>query len=210
MKTIAYLRVSSEKQDVDSQRLAILDYAQRQKLQINEFVEISVSSQRTPVERGLGTLLARLEDGDLLIVSELSRLGRSVGQIITLVHELVRRGVVFTAIKENIQLGQKRYDLQGKVMVTMFGLFAEIERDLISERTKAGLATARARGKLLGRPPGTFRSRLDARRAEIEYLLSLKVSKASIAKIMGCSRTALVSFLKRRGMMSGNKPPRAD
>jgi len=205
VKTIAYLRVSSEKQDVDSQRLAILDYAQRQKLPIDEFVEISVSSRRSPAERGLGTLLARLEDGDLLIVSELSRLGRSVGQVITLVHELVRRGVVFTAIKENIQLGQKRYDLQGKVMVTMFGLFAEIERDLISERTKAGLATARAQGKLLGRPPGTFRSRLDACRAEIEHLLSLKVSKASIAKIVGCSRTALVSFLKRRGMNQNNR-----
>ncbi len=205
MKTIAYLRVSKESQDVDNQRLAILDYAHRNKFRVDEFIEIAVSSRRSPQERGLDELLEKLAAGDRLIVSELSRLGRSVGQIITLVHELVRRGGGFTAIKENIQLGQKRYDLQGKVMVTMFGLFAEIERDLISERTKAGLATARARGKLLGRPPGTFHSRLDARRAEIEHLLSLKVSKASIAKIVGCSRTALVSFLKRRGMSENNR-----
>jgi len=146
VKTIAYLRVSKESQDVDNQRLAILDYAHRNKFRVDEFIEIAVSSRRSPQERGLDELLEKLAAGDRLIVSELSRLGRSVGQIIILVHELVRRGVAFTAIKENITLGQRRYDLQGKVMVTLFGLFAEIERDLISERTKSGLAAARARG----------------------------------------------------------------
>ena len=204
MKTIAYLRVSKESQDVDNQRLAILDYAHRNKFRVDEFIEIAVSSRRSPQERGLDELLEKLAAGDRLIVSELSRLGRSVGQIIILVHELVRRGVAFTAIKENIALGQCRYDLQGKVMVTMFGLFAEIERDLISERTKSGLAAARARGKRLRRPPGSFSSRLDSRRPEIEQLLALKVSKASIAKIMGVSRSALVAFLERRGLAAAN------
>ena len=204
MKTIAYLRVSKESQDVDNQRLAILDYAHRNKFRVDEFIELAVSSRRSPQERGLDELLEKLAAGDRLIVSELSRLGRSVGQIIILVHELVRRGVAFTAIKENIALGQRRYDLQGKVMVTLFGLFAEIERDLISERTKSGLAAARARGKRLGRPPGSFSSRLDSRRPEIEQLLALKVSKASIAKIMGVSRSALVAFLERRGLAAAN------
>lgn len=202
MKTIAYLRVSSEKQDVDNQRLAILEYAHRNKFRVDEFMEVSVSSRRSPQERGLDELLEKLAAGDRLIVSELSRLGRSVGQIIILVNELVRRGVAFTAVKENIVLDGQKQDLQGKVMVTLFGLFAEIERDLISERTKSGLAAARARGQRLGRPPGTFTSRLDVRRPEIEHLLFLKVSKASIAKIMGVSRSALVAFLRRRGMRS--------
>ena len=190
---------------MDNQRLAILDYAHRHKFRVDEFIEISVSSRRSPQERGLDAMLEKLAAGDRLIVSELSRLGRSVGQIIILVNELVRRGVAFTAVKENIVLDGQKQDLQGKVMVTLFGLFAEIERDLISERTKSGLAAARARGKRLGRPPGTFSSRLDGRRPEIEHLLSLKVSKASIAKIMGVSRSALVAFLRRRGMMSGKK-----
>ena len=124
MKTVAYLRVSTGGQDLDSQRLAILDYAHRYHLHIDDFVEVTVSSRKTLKERGIEGLCAGMQAGDLMVVSELPRLGRSVGQIIQIVDDLVKNQIRFVAIKENIQLNGQQ-DIQGKVMVTMFGLFAE-------------------------------------------------------------------------------------
>jgi DNA invertase Pin-like site-specific DNA recombinase len=201
MKTIAYLRVSKDTQDTDNQRLAILDYAHKNKIEIDKFIKISASSRKSMRERRIDELFELLNVGDRLVVSELSRLGRSVGQIIQLVDYLIKKKVAFIAIKENIKLNGSQ-DIQTKVMVTMFGLFAEIERDLISERTKQGLAAAKAKGKIIGRPKGSFKSRLDGREAEIKDLLKKKVSKASIAKIMEISRTALYSFIKTRNLES--------
>lgn len=198
MTTIAYIRISTAGQDVDPQRLAILDYAHRQGLKVDEFVECQSSSRRNLTERGLGQVLDRLQSGDVLLVSELSRMGRSVGQVIQVVDELIQRRVRLVAIKENIQLDGKQ-NIQTKVMVTMFSLFAEIERDLISERTKEGLAAARAKGKHPGRPKGVWgKSRLNGREEEIQSLLRKTVSKTSIAKIMGVSRTALAHFIRTR------------
>ncbi len=198
MNTIAYMRISTAGQDLDPQRLAILDYAHRQGLKVDEFVECQSSSRRNLTERGLGQVLERLQPGDVLLVSELSRLGRSVGQVIQVVDELIQRRVRLVAIKENIQLDGKQ-NIQTKVMVTMFSLFAEIERDLISERTKEGLAAARAKGKHPGRPKGVWgKSRLNGREEEIQSLLRKTVSKTSIAKIMGVSRTALAHFIRTR------------
>ncbi len=200
MKTVAYLRVSTEQQDINSQRLGILDYANKNDLKVDEFMQIQRSSRKSGAERRLDDLLEKLQPGDKLIVSELSRLGRSLGQIIRLVDELVRRKIELIAVKENILLDGKQ-SIQNKVMVAMFGLFAEIERDLISERTKQGLAAARAKGKLLGRPKGSLgKSRLDGKEGEIKMLVSKGVSKTSIAKIMDISRTALLSFMKNRNL----------
>src|SRR4029450_6988601 len=151
MRTIAYVRVSTGGQDLDSQRLAILDYAHRQGLTVDPFVETHTSSRRPPDARGLDTLLQQLHPGNVLLVSELSRLGRSVGQIIQLVDRLMTPQVRRIAIKESLQLNGAQ-DMQTKVMVTTLSLFAEIERDLIAERTKEGLAAARAKGRLPGRP----------------------------------------------------------
>ena len=143
-------------------------------------------------------MLGELAAGDRLVVSELSRLGRSLGQVIQLVDELVKRKVRFIAIKEAIRFEGKQ-DMQTKVMVALFGLFAEVERDLISERTKEGLVAARARGRLLGRPKGSRgRSKLDGKEGEIRMLLEKQVSKASIAKIMGVSSTNLRHFIRTR------------
>ena len=136
--------------------------------------------------------------GDRLIVSELSRLGRSLGQVIRIVDELVKRKIRFIAIKEAIRFEGKQ-DMQTKVMIALFGLFAEVERDLISQRTKEGLATARAKGRLLGRPKGALgKSKLDGKEEEIRMLLEKTVSKASIAKIVGVSRTAIHHFIRTR------------
>jgi DNA invertase Pin-like site-specific DNA recombinase len=200
MKTVAYLRISTGGQDLDNQRLAILDYAHRHRLQIDEFLEIQASSRRSLKERGLEGLFAGMHGGDLMLVSELSRLGRSVGQIIQIVDDLVKHQIRFIAIKENIQLDGQQ-DMQSKVMVTMFGLFAEIERDLISQRTCEGLVAARAKGHLPGRPKGSRgQSRLDGKEAEISMLLGKKVSKASIAKIMDVSRSTMLHFIRSRGL----------
>ena len=134
-------------------------------------------------------------------MSELSRMGRSVGEIITTIDTLFKEGVMFEAIKEGISLNGK-HDLQSKVMVTLFGLFAKIERELISVRTKEGLAAARASGKVLGRPKGSLGvSKLNGREDEIRRLLSMKVSKASIAKITGVGESTLYHFLSTREVM---------
>jgi DNA invertase Pin-like site-specific DNA recombinase len=198
MRTVAYIRISTGGQDLDSQRLAILDYAHRQGLTVHTFVEAQVSSRRAAAKRGLDTALEQLQPGDLILVSELSRLGRSVGQIIQLVDRLMKQRVRLVAIKEHIQLNGTQ-DLQTKVMITMFGLFAEIERDLIAERTKEGLAAARAKGRLPGRPKGVLgTSKLTGREAEIQHLLAKTVSKASIAKILDVSRSTLHHFIESR------------
>ncbi len=197
MKTIAYLRVSTTGQDLNSQRLAILDYAQKNQLQIDQFIQVQSSSRKSMKERSIEQLFSAVQYGDLVLVSELSRLGRSVGQIIQLLDELIKLKVRFIAVKENIQLDGKQ-DIQTKMMVTMFGLFAEIERDLISERTREGLQNARDKGKSLGRPKGVGKSKLDGKETEIKILLDKNIPKASIAKIMDVSRSNLLHFIKSR------------
>jgi len=198
MGTIGYLRVSKDTQDVQNQKLAILDFAQKEGISVDDFIEIIISSRRSTKDRRIDELLERLQEGDTLIVSELSRIGRSVGEIITTVDELVNKKIRFIAIKEGIRLNG-RQDLQTKVMVTMFGLFAEIERELISLRTKEGLAAARARGKQLGRPKGILgKSKLDGREEEIRLFLEKGVSKTAIAKITEVDKSTLYHFIKSR------------
>ena len=198
MRTVAYIRVSTGGQGLESQRLAILDYAHRYGLTVQTFVEAQASSRQAGVRRGVDTLVEQVHPGDLILVSELSRLGRSVGQVIQLVDRLLKQHVQLVAIKEHMRLNGTQ-DLQTKVMITLFGLFAEIERALIAERTKEGLAAARAQGRLPGRPKGVLgRSKLTGREAEIQSLLAKTVSKASIAKILGVSRSTLHHFIQSR------------
>jgi DNA invertase Pin-like site-specific DNA recombinase len=202
MKTIAYLRISTGSQDLANQKLAVLDYARQNRFAIDRFVEAQASSRKGRDQRRVEELLGELVAGDRLVVSELSRLGRSLGQVIQLVDELVKRKVRFIAIKEAIRFEGKQ-DMPTKVMVALFGLFAEVERDLISERTKEGLAGARARGRLLGRPKGALgTSKLDGKEGEIRLLLEKQVSKASIAKILGVSSTNLRHFIRTRKLAS--------
>ena len=202
MKTVAYLRVSKDTQDVKNQKLAILEFAQKEEISVDQFVEITVSSRKSTKERRIDQLLEQLSSGDTLIVSELSRMGRSVGEIITIVDTLAQRKIRLLAVKEGIRLDGEE-SLQTKVMVTMFSLFAEIERELISMRTKEALAAARAKGKKLGRPKGSKgKSKLDGKEPEIKRLLELNVSKASIAKITGVDRGTLYHFIKSRELVS--------
>ena len=208
MKTVAYLRVSTDSQNLANQKLAILEHARQKHFAVDRFVEVQASSRQGPDQRRSDELLDSLRAGDRLVVSELSRLGRSLGQVIRIVEELVKRKIRFTAIKESIHFEGKQ-DLQTKVMIALFGLFAEVERDLISERTKEGLAAARAKGRLLGRPKGALgKSKLDGKEEEIRILLQKQVSKASIAKIVGISKTALHHFINSRKLDPKASQPR--
>ena len=200
VKTVAYLRVSTAQQDVRSQRLAILEYARHHDVRIDKFIEATASGQASDKRRRLDELMHILQRGDRLVVSELSRLGRSLGQIVAILDALAKADVAFVALKENIRAEGTR-DIQTKVMTTLFALFAEVERDLISERTREGLARARASGKKLGRPKGALGvSRLDGKEDDIRRFLELGVSKTAIAKITGVSRTSLYSFMRTRGL----------
>lgn len=196
-QVVGYARVSTQEQDLKNQRYEILDYCSRNDLTVTSWVQIQVSSRKTTKVRLIDTLLEKLNCGDTLIVAELSRLGRSVGQIAIIVNTLVETGVQLICIKENIKLNGAP-DIQSKVVLTMFSLFAEIERDLISERTKAGLARARAEGKLLGRPKGLGKSILDGKEEAIREFLRKGVSIASIAKIYECSWPCVNHFAKTR------------
>ena len=201
MTTLAYLRVSKDTQDTKNQRLAILEFARAERMEVDEFLELQASSRRSATTRKVDVLLARLAPEDTLLVSELSRLGRSVGEIITLIDTLVTHQIRVFALKEGLRL-TGAHDLQTTVIVTLFGLFAEIERTLLSLRTKEALAAVKAAGKPLGRPRGTLgRSKLDGKKEEIKTLLALRVSKASIAKITGVDRATLYHFMRSRGLI---------
>ena len=191
-KIIVYLRISTQEQDLNSQKLELHEYAHKNNFKIDEFIETEISSKKNPSERKINLLMEKLQKGDLLIVSELSRLGRSVGQVIQIIDALIKKQIRFISIKEAIKVDGKQ-DIQTKTTITLFSLFAEIERDLISERTKQGLNAAKAKGKILGRPKGYGKSRLDPFKLEIETLLKNGSSKTFIAKRY---KTSLPNFYK--------------
>jgi DNA invertase Pin-like site-specific DNA recombinase len=208
IKTTAYLRVSTGGQDLDQQKLAILDYARRHRTPVTDFVEVHGSAGSPAQRQQLLGLIDTLQPGDRLIVSELSRLGRSLNQILQIVDRLIRQGVRLVAIKESIRFEGKQ-NLQTKAMIALFGLFAEVERDLIAERTKEGLAAAKAKGKQLGRPKGSLgKSKLDGKEAEITQLLQKKVSKASIARIVDVDPMTLDHFIRTRKLQPAKRRSR--
>ena len=198
-RNFAYLRVSTDTQDLKNQKFEILNYCHRQKLRINKWLSIEISSKRSTKDRRIDELLALLKPGDRLIVSELSRLGRSTGEVIQLINQLSEMKVELIAIKQSLKINTKnRKDMTSKVMVTIFSLLAELERDLISERTRTALAQAKAAGKKLGRPKGPGKSKLDGREDEIKDLLSKGVTKANIARILGVAWGTLDNHIKKK------------
>ena len=198
-RNFAYLRVSTDSQDLKNQKFEILNYCHRNKLRVNKWLEIEVSSRRSTKERRIDELISQLKPGDRLIVSELSRLGRSTGEVIQLINQLSDIKVETIAIKQGFKISAKnRRDMTSKVMVTIFSLLAELERDLISDRTKMALAQAKAAGKKLGRPKGPGKSKLDGREDEIKDLLSKGVTKANIARILGVAWGTLDNHIRKK------------
>ena len=204
-RVIAYVRVSTDEQDVSKQRHEILEYAHRNQMAISEFIMITVSTRKTAKDRRIEELMEKLEPGDTLIISELSRLGRSIPEVIGLVNGLVERNIRIISIKQNIDL-QGEHDTTSKVMVTIFSLLAELERDLVSQRTKAAFAALKAQGKKLGRPVGTKgKSKLDGKEPEILAFLEKKVPVAAIARILDCSRPGLLNFMGKKNIYTAKR-----
>lgn len=197
-QTIAYIRTSTDKQDLNNQKLEILEYARKKDLKVDAFVEITISSRKTTKQRRIEEVLQMLTPSDTLIVTELSRLGRSTAEVITLVNELVARKIRIIVLKQNLDIDQ--HDMNSKIVITLFSLFAELERDLISQRTKEALAQKKLQGVKLGKPKGTIqKSKFDADREQIKELLSLGLSVRKIAKLLGYSNhLSLNTYINKR------------
>jgi len=205
-KTIAYLRASTDKQDLSHQKLEILEFARRQGLHVDEYVEITISSRKTSKQRRIDELMQMLNETDVLIVTELSRLGRSTAEVIAIVNALVERNIRLIMIKQNLDI--HRQDMNSKIMITLFSLFAELERDLISHRTKEALAAKKTQGQLLGKPKGTLqKSKFDNEVGRIEELLGHGLSVRKIAKLLGYSNhIGLNTYINKRGLKQTAKP----
>ena len=181
-KVLARMRTSTDFHDLNNQKLLILEYGRQTGIQIQDFIGIKISSKRSENDRRLTELMSRLVGGDTLIVTELSRLGRSTGQVINLIDRLVANDIRIIVIRQNLVLDTTGDDIQSLTMITLLALFAELERVMISRRTKEALATKKAQGVQLGKPKGTIQNSIyDKDRKRIVELLSLGVSERHIS-----------------------------
>jgi len=192
-----YIRVSTDRQSVDNQRFEIERFCSKINLKIEQWIEETISGSKSPDKRLLGSLLTEVKEGDLIICSELSRLGRSLFMIMSILNHLMLNGVRIWTIKDNYKLGD---NIQSKVLAFAFGLSAEIERDLISQRTKEALARKRSEGKILGRPNGSKSSRVKLTGCEQDILAlrDKQFSKSAIGRMYGVNRMTVAAFLKEQ------------
>ncbi|MGP1363580.1 MAG: master DNA invertase Mpi family serine-type recombinase [Bacteroides sp.] len=192
-----YIRVSTDKQTVENQRFEIDNFCIRESITIDGWIEETISGTKAYSKRALGRLLKKIKKDDLIICAELSRLGRNLFMIMEILNICMTKQCRVWTIKDNYRLGD---DIQSKVLAFAFGLSAEIERNLISQRTKEALAKKRAEGVILGRPKGKKtepdKRLLYGKRELIQQLLEAQVSKSQIAKICKCNRNTLTRFLK--------------
>ena len=193
MATFSYLRVSTTDQDTDKNKLEILKFANNKKLGNVEFIEEQISGKANFKKRLLGSLLDKMQNGDILIVPELSRIARSITQIFEVIEIVKEKEIVLYSLKENFCSNDK--SITSTVATTIFALVAQIERDLISLRTKEALASKKANGIKLGRPKGKGKSKLDEHKEDILKLIALKVPKTIIAKQYNTSVVNLYGFL---------------
>ena len=192
-----YIRVSSDKQTVENQRFEINKFCKQQNLRIDDWIEETISGTKTYTKRELGALLKKVGKDDIIICSELSRLGRNLFMIMEILNICMTKECRVWTIKDNYRLGD---DIQSKVLAFAFGLSAEIERNLISQRTKEALARKKTEGIRLGRPIGakTAESKriLYKKRNLIKELLAARVSQRKIALICHCHRNTLARYIK--------------
>lgn len=193
MTTYAFIRVSTLEQDTSKNRIDILEFANRHKLGNVEFTEEQCSGRINYKERKLGVLLDSMVSGDVLIVPELSRIARSITQILEVIKVTKDKGIMLYSLKENFCNSED--SISATVTSTIFALVAQIERELISMRTREALQARKIAGIKLGRPRGKGKSKLDLHKEDILKLLSLKVPKTIIAKQYGCSLGNLYNFI---------------
>lgn len=192
-----YIRTSTEKQNNENQHFEISNFASQHQINIDCWVEETISSRKKLEDRKLGHLLQELREGDIIIASELSRLGRNLLQVMSILHHCMTLGCQVWTIKDNYRLGS---DIQSKVLAFAFGLSAEIERNLISQRTKNSLDKLRAEGKHIGRVKGSKNkiTKLTGKEDLINHLLQQKTKKSQIAQILQVNYTTLYKYLKNK------------
>lgn len=197
VRNIGYLRVSTADQDLDKFRADVLQFAMDRSFGRVEFVQEKVSGKKPWRERKLGAVINGLQAGDRLIVPELSRLGRSMIEILEILQQVKAKGACIYAVKGGWELSDS---IQSKIISTVLAMMAEVERDLISERTREALAARRQAGVKLGRRPGPGKSKLDEHEDEIRALRANGSTKTHIAKRYGTSVQNLSHWMRQRSV----------
>jgi len=192
---LGYIRISSDKQFMNNQKHALLEWSQRNKVIIDEFIEVEASTRKNQAERKLDKVLERLEDSDELVTTELSRLGRNMLDVLNLLNELEEKNISVTFVLQP-ELSTDNRNPQSKLIRAIYSYFSEAERDFISERTKQGLEAAKAKGKKLGRPKGSKAKdkKLDPHKDTILEYLNMRLNISAIHKIINSSIEGGVSY----------------
>jgi len=192
-KIIGYVRISTDKQDLDKQRHLLLEYAQKNHLMIDEFIEIEISSRQEVGARRIDELQRKLQNGDRLLVAELSRLGREMLQVLNIINSLSAKGVKITFVR---QPELSTTGSHGKLLLAIYSYFAAAEREFISMRVKQGLAAAKAKGVKLGRPKGRRNKTrvLDPYRNEILSYLQKGIDLANVRKLINPELEQPISY----------------
>lgn len=199
-KVIAYARVSTDKQDAANQEYELREFMKRRGYECDEYISEVVSGTVDTKFRKFGEVLDRLQAGDTLIVSEISRISRNLYQVMETLQLCLKREITIVTVKENFVLGD---DINSQVLAFAFGIAAQIERNMISSRTKEALARKKAEGVILGRPVGSTRPenhKLYGKDEEILSLMEKRVSDSAIARILGVHRGTLATFIKDRDL----------
>ena len=196
MTHFAYLRVSSDQQDTNNQKFGLLEYCNNRNINPVKFIEDTASGKTTWKERAIGNILEKAIKGDLILVSEISRLGRSTLQVLEILEMAAKKEISVHIAKNHIVIDGS---MQSTITATILGLAAQIERDFISSRTKEALAKRKADGFKLGRPKGQSQLlKLDSFCEEINGYLRKGINKRAISKLIECSPSTLYLWLKRR------------
>lgn len=192
---LAYVRVSSAAQSCSGQEYEITVWSGKSGISVDRWVRETVSGTVEPSKRKLGPAIRRMKKGDLLVCTELSRLGRNMLMIMSILNECASRGVRIHTIKDRFDLDN---NINSKIIAFAFALAAEIERNLISQRTREALADRKAAGVRLGRPPGSYKRKNDVLKdiKRIGNLMDKGVSLENIARLYGIHRNTLVKYLK--------------
>lgn len=195
-----YIRVSSDKQTVENQRFEINHFAKENGFEIDGWIEETISGTKNYDKRQLGKLLKKVKSDDVIICSELSRLGRNLFMIMEILNICMNKDCKMWTIKDHYRLGD---DIESKVLAFAFGLSAEIERNLISQRTREALARKKSEGVVLGRPKGrkSTKVKLSGKENTIKDLLDQGVSKTQIARIFKVDRMTVYNFIEREHLL---------